>query len=108
MPGDETKSPLDLIRQKERELAQRLREAGEKAEQELARARQQAAEIRKRAESGGLREAEQVFQQELKQVVAQAAKIEAAGNEKAERVRQLGCKLRERAARIILERVIPD
>lgn len=108
MNGAETNSPLELIHQKERELAQRLREARNTAEQKLAGARSRGAEIRKNAESEGRREGEEFFRQEMMRVEKAAEEIQAAGKSAAERLRRLGSERLDRAIEVVIESLFPE
>lgn len=108
MEGAEKKSPLDAIRQKERELARRLREAKNTADQGLARARERAAEIQRGAESDGQREAEECFRHGMMEVEKEVAQIRAEGRMAAERVSRLGSERLSRAVEVIIESVFPD
>lgn len=108
MDGAEKESPLDVIRQKERELARRLREAKDTADQRLARARERAAEIQKSAESDGQGEAEEWLRQGMLGVEKEVAQIRAEGRMAAERVGRLGSERLSRAVEVIIESVFPD
>lgn len=107
MQGPQDSSPLNLIRRKERELAQRIRTATSEADAKVARARQHAALIREAAEREGLREAEECFQRGRAEAVAEADRIRAGGQKEAERIRHAGLEQVERAVQAIIEFVLP-
>lgn len=107
MNGAGKNSPLDLIRQKERELAQRLREAEKSADQELGRARERAAEIQRSAESDGERVAEEFFRREMIGVEKAAAQIQAEGRMAAEGIRRLGSERMSCAVELIIDSLFP-
>ena len=100
-------SPLNSIRRKERELAQRIRTAMSEAEAKVAGARRRAALIREEAEREGLREAEEFFQRRRAEAEAEANRIRAGGQKEAERIRRTGPEQVERAVQAIIEFVLP-
>jgi vacuolar-type H+-ATPase subunit H len=106
--GPGKNSPLDLIRQTERGLAERLREAQCSAEQSIARARERAAEIQKSAEDEGRLEAEKFFEREMEGVEKAVAEIQAAGKEAADRLTRSGSERLDRAVEIIVDRLVPE
>ena len=107
MQAPQDSSPLNLIRQKERELAQRIRTAMSEAEAKVAGARRRATLIREEAEREGLREAEEFFQRRRAEAEAEANRIRAGGQKEAERIRRTGPEQVERAVQAIIEFVLP-
>lgn len=106
---DESKdnTPLELIRRKERELAQKLKEAEDKAYEKLAAARARATEIRREAESAGQREAEQIFYNEMTRAKEAAAALNDASTREAEELTLIGERHLERAVQIVIDYVFP-
>lgn len=107
MDESNDKTPLELIRRKERELAQRLKDAENRAKEKLAAARERAAEIQREAESAGQREAAQFFDDQMTRLQKAAAAIGEAANRDAEHLSDMGSKHLDRAAQIIIDFVLP-
>lgn len=104
----EKRSPLESIRQKERDLAQQLREAENRAEQKIASARERAAEIQRGAESEARRAAEEFFRREMIAVEKGAAEIRTEGGIAAERIRRLGVERLNPAVEVIVDSLFPE
>jgi vacuolar-type H+-ATPase subunit H len=100
-------SPLDAIRSKERQLAERLKDAEKRAKEKLAAARARATEIVREAESAAQREAEQFFHDEMMRAKETAAAINDAGIREAEQLTRMGEKQLDRAAQIVIDFIFP-
>jgi len=99
--------PLKIIRDKERELAQRLRDAELTARETLAAARARAAEIKNEAERSGQVEAEEFFREGITRVEKAAAAIGEAASRDAEQLLRIGEKQLDRAAQIVVGFIFP-
>ena len=100
-------APLELIRRKERELVERLKDAEISAKEKLAAARARAAEIRQAAEITGQREAEQFFLDEMTRAQEAAAAIHDAGTREADELTRRGEKHLDRAVQIVIDFIFP-
>ena len=100
-------APLKIIRDKERELAQRLRDAELTAREKLAAARARAAEIKNAAERSGQVEAEEFFREGITRVEKAAAAIGKAASRDAEQLLRIGEKRLDRAAQIVVDFIFP-
>ncbi|HWP57644.1 MAG TPA: V-type ATPase subunit subunit G family protein [Candidatus Acidoferrales bacterium] len=98
---------LDLIRRKERELAERLKDAERRAKEKLALAEARAAEIRQEAESAGRREAEQFFLNEVARAREAAAVIRDTARHECEQLAGRGERCLDRAVQIVIESIFP-
>lgn len=107
MDENNDNAPLDRIRRKERELAKRLKEAENRAKEKLAVARVRAAEIRREADIGGQREAEQFFHDEMTRAQQAAAVINDASTREAEQLTGRGEKQLDRALQIVTDFIFP-
>ena len=85
-----TSSPLAAIRDTERALEKRLREAEQRAGTLTADARARADAIRKQAESEGVKEAEDLYQVGLATAYQQADSITADGEKHARQLYETG------------------
>jgi vacuolar-type H+-ATPase subunit H len=100
-------APLEIIRRKERELAQRLRDAELRVREKLAAARARAAEIKNEAERCGQVEAEEFFREGIARVEKAAAAIGEAASRDAEQLMRIGEKQMDRAAQIVVDFIFP-
>ncbi|MFQ6058304.1 MAG: V-type ATPase subunit subunit G family protein [Anaerolineae bacterium] len=107
MAAGERVSPLIRIQEKERELARRLAEARQRADDLVARAREQATAIKDAAEREGLQEAEAFVEREVAKTREQAEEIKAAARKEAEKLHRRGEENVARAAQVILDFVLP-
>ena len=107
MDDNNANAPLDLIRRKERELAERLKHAENRAGEKVAEVRGRAAEIRKEAESAGQREAEGFFHDGITRAKDAAAAIRAAAERDVAQLECLASKHLDRAAQIVIDFVFP-
>jgi len=107
MPESTASSPLNLIREKEQELARQIHAARREAEATIAQAHQRATAVKDAAERDGLREAEEYYRQEIAKTEQVAARIKSAGQEEARRLHQAGRAGLRRAVEAIIEFVVP-
>ena len=107
MSADNDNAPLDLIRRKERELAELLKDAENRAKEKLAAARARAVEIRQEAEITGQREAEQFFHDEMTRAQEARAAIDDASTREAEQLTHRGARHLNRAVRTVIDFIFP-
>ena len=107
MDDNNANAPLDLIRRKERELAERLKDAENSAKEKLAAARARAVAIRQEAEITGQREAEEFFHDEMTRAQEARAAIDDASTLEAEQLTHRGAKHLDRAVRTIIDFIFP-
>jgi vacuolar-type H+-ATPase subunit H len=107
MGENNANAPLDLIRSKERKLAQLIKDAENRAKEKLAAARARAKAIRQEAEITGQREAEQFFHDEMTGAQQAAAVINDASTGEAEQVTRRGEKHLDRAGQIVIDFIFP-
>jgi vacuolar-type H+-ATPase subunit H len=100
-------APLDLIRSKERELVELIKDAENRAKEKLAAAQARAKAIRHEAEITGPREAEQFFHDEMTRAQQAAAAINDAGRREAEQLTRRGEKHLDRAEQIVIDFIFP-
>ena len=107
MRESELDSPLGLIRKKEQELAQRASAARREAEAVVAKAREQAGIIKEIAEREGAQEAEAYYRQEIARAEEEAAEVRKAGQDGARQLRETGRERLGRAAEAIVSFILP-
>lgn len=107
MDQNNANAPLDLIRSKERELVQLIKDAENRAKEKLAAAEARAKAIRQEAEITGQREAEQFFHDEMTRAQQAAAVINNASSCEAEQLTRRGEKHLDRAVEIVIEFIFP-
>ena len=107
MDENNTNAPLEIIRRKERELAERLKDAEKRAGERLVAAPARATEIRREAESAGQREAEQFFHDETTRAKETAAAINDASTREAEQLTRRGERRLDRAAQTVIDFIFP-
>ena len=107
MAENNNNAPLEIIRRKERELAERLKDAEQRAKESIAAARARAAAIRQEAEITGQREAEQLYHHQISGAQEAAAVINDAGRREAEQLTRRGEKHLDRAEQIVIDFIFP-
>jgi vacuolar-type H+-ATPase subunit H len=107
MGENNANTPLDLIRSKEREMVQLIKDAENRAKEKLAAAQARAKAIRQEAEIIGQREAEQFFHDEMTRAQQAVAAINDAGRREAEQLTRLGEKHLDRAEQIVIDFIFP-
>ncbi len=100
-------SPLAVIRDKERALAQEIRAAEEHANATLAAARARADTLKQQAETEGMREADALYQNGLTHAKEQAAAISAEGEAHARALHTSGLARIGQAVDHIVQFVLP-
>ena len=100
-------APLDLIRSKERELVQLIKDAENRAKEKLAASEVRAEAIRQDADITGQREAEQFFHDEITRAQQAAAAIDDASTREAEQLTGRGEKHLDRAVQIVIDSIFP-
>jgi len=103
MPEPHDSSPLAVIREKERKLAQQIRAARLAAEATIAQAHQRATAIKQAAERDGVREAEAYYRQEIDNTRQVAEHMRAATC----LVQRAGRAALDHAVQVIMEFVLP-
>jgi vacuolar-type H+-ATPase subunit H len=99
---------LEVIRRKERELAEQLKDAESRAKEKLAAARVRAAEIRQEAESEGHREAEEFIHDEMTRAQQAAAVINDASTREVEQLNRRGAQQLDRAVQTVIDFISPE
>jgi vacuolar-type H+-ATPase subunit H len=107
MAENNDNAPLEIIRRKERELAERLKDAEHRAKESIAAARARAAAIRQEAEITGQCEAEQLYHHQISRAQEAAAAINDAGRREAEQLTRRGEKHLDRAEQIVINFIFP-
>jgi V/A-type H+-transporting ATPase subunit G/H len=102
-----TYSPLAVIRDKERVLAQETRAAQARADARIADARARADAIKQQAEREGVRDAEALFQDGLARARSEADALRMAGEAQATALREQGSKRVAAAVEYIVQFVLP-
>ena len=107
IPRPHDEMPLTVIREKERELAQRIHQAQHAAAATLAQAQQRAAVLTDIAERDGWRAAQTYYEHEMTQIEQVAARLQATGHGEACRLRQVGRSRLDHAVQTIIAFVLP-
>ena len=102
-----TPSPLAIIRDQERAIAQQIRAAQERADARVADARTRADAIKAQAERDGMRQAETLYQDGIERARAEASEIEARGASGAAALREAGRVGLHEAMEYIVRFVLP-
>jgi vacuolar-type H+-ATPase subunit H len=100
-------SPLEVIKQKELDLRQRVEEARRQAEARIQAARQEAEQTIAQAEREGRAEAEALYQRGIEEARREAEAILAAAHEEAAALRRRATTRLDDAARQIAELALP-
>src|SRR5574341_823796 len=107
MDENNANAPLDLIRSKERQLVELIKDAENRAKEKLAAARARAAAIRQEAEITGQREAAQLYQHQISRAQEITVAIYNAGRREAEQLTRCGEKHLDRAVQIVIDFIFP-
>ncbi|HYC20361.1 MAG TPA: V-type ATPase subunit subunit G family protein [Candidatus Bathyarchaeia archaeon] len=106
--AEEEPSVLQQIRRKEVELSVKTDQARQDAEQVVADAAREAAQILKKAESDGKKAAENYSKERLAEVLSEVEDLRHVGTEEAELTRQSGEQHLSEAVEKIVKAVIPE
>ncbi len=104
----QTISPLTIIRNKERALAQEITAAQERANALIAQARARADAIKTQAEQDGMRDAEVLYQDGLARARRELSEIDARGKADAIALGEAGRARIQEAVEYIIRFVLPE
>ncbi len=108
MDENSANASLELIRRKEFELADRIRDAELKAKEKLAAAKTRASEIRKQAESVAKIETERFYKAEMERAQVGAAELSELAKREADELTRRGAQQLERAVGIVIDFIFPS
>jgi len=106
--AEEEPSVLQQIRRKEVELSVKADQARRDAEQIVAEARREAADILKRAEIDGKQAADEYFKKKLADILNEVENLQRIGEEEAELTKQSGEQNLSKAVEKIVKAVTPE
>jgi vacuolar-type H+-ATPase subunit H len=103
----DTPSPLAVIRDRERAIAQQIRTAQERADARVADARLRSEAMRSQAERDGLRQAQALYEDGLNRARAEANEVLTRGEADAAALREAGRARIQKALEYIIRFVLP-